>query len=337
MKKMAILSAGSAVLALTIGLAGCSGASFSGSSLPGSSVAEPTLDMSTAMPDGLDSNAAMGAEESSGMADVVDSKLIVSGDASVVTNDPSQAATDFKAAVEELGGSITSSSESNTDYNRSSSVRVKVPADKYEDLAGQLGDFGKVEYQNSSSMDVGQEYVDLDARVSALEDSLKRLQQLADQAQTTEDLLSAEEMLTNRQAELDSLKQQLQWLDNQVEMSTLSVTFSTETTHRDDGFSWRHAWDLFLGSITAFAYLLVVAVPWLLLLAAVTWVVRLLIRRRRKARGSRVPTSWVQPSDATAPASDATALKTGAVAEAPPETAAASGQGEETVPPKDKE
>lgn len=221
--------------------------------------------------------------------------LIVTGDATVVVSDPAEAAEGFQEVVKDLGGTVDSTWESNTDYDRSSSVTVRVPSDKFEELTAHLPEFGEVEFQNTSSVDVGQQYVDLDARVSALEDSLKRLQALADQAETTEELLQAEDMLTSRQADLDSLRQQLQWLDDQVAMSTLSVTFTTEVVRSEDGFSWEHAWELFVQSVTAFAYLVLVALPWALFAAAIVLLIRWLLSKRRNRPEPGRPAKWVRP------------------------------------------
>ncbi|MFM8893961.1 MAG: DUF4349 domain-containing protein, partial [Actinomycetales bacterium] len=51
--------------------------------------------------------------------------------------------------------------------------------------------------------------------------SITRLQTLIDQATTTADLIEAEVALSDRQAELDSLRAQRAYLADQVGMSTL--------------------------------------------------------------------------------------------------------------------
>lgn len=290
MKRTSVFGAGLTALALAIGIAGCS-SGFSGGS--------PDSGVSSSESAATDSAMTFGANEAAtgdaASGSISGPMLIVTGDATVVVSDPTEATEGFQEVVQDLGGTIDSTWESNTDYDRSSSITVRVPSDKFEELTAHLPEFGKVEFQNTSSVDVGQQYVDLDARVSALEDSLKRLQALADQAETTEELLQAEDMLTSRQADLDSLQQQLQWLDDQVAMSTLSVTFTTEVVHSEDRFSWEHAWELFLQSITAFAYLVLVALPWALFAAVIILIVRWLLSKRRNRPEPGRPAKWVRP------------------------------------------
>ena len=100
---------------------------------------------------------------------------------------------------------------------------VRVPADELTGLLADLEDLGDVASVSVSRSDVTTTAVDLDARISALQTSVARLQALMDGAATTEALLAAEEALTERQEELESLQSQRALLADQVELSTLSV------------------------------------------------------------------------------------------------------------------
>ena len=143
--------------------------------------------------------------------------------------------------------------------------------------------------QNSTTFneDVTQQVTDLDARIKVLEDSITRLQDLMDQATSVDELIAAENGLTQRQAELDSLTAQLEWLDSQVSMSTLNVSFSTDVDSA--GFSLGKAWQIFLKSLEVVGYGLLVALPWLVVAAIIFLLVRWGLAKRRAKLAAGTP------------------------------------------------
>ena len=149
-----------------------------------------------------------------------------------------------------------------------------------------------------NASDVTQQQQDLDGRIDALTASVDRLQQLLAEATTIADLIAIESELTTRQAELDSLTQQRDWLVDQVDFSTITVDLVTEDVapdpQPDDFWSGLVAgWN----ALVAFASWLGVAVgvllPWLLVAlvttAVIVAIVLLATRRRRGAPTSTTP------------------------------------------------
>lgn len=229
--------------------------------------------------------AAPGNREVGDTGSEVRSDVITVGSATVTIDDPVAAASGFTAAVEEKGGR-TSYSETSTHLDRPrATVEVRVPAERYQEVVSSLSDFGEVVSQSTRATDVGQERVDLEARRQALQTSVDRLTELMSAAGSVEELLQAEENLTERQAELDSLDAQLAYLADQVALSTLDVTFTVD----DEGIRppnvFERAWRTFLDSLQMVLIVTVGLLPWLLILAAVVAVVLALVRRRRRHRG----------------------------------------------------
>ena len=68
---------------------------------------------------------------------------------------------------------------------------------------------------------------------TALTASVDRLQQLLATATSISDLIAIESELTTRQAELDSLTQQRDWIVDQVDYSTLTLDLVTEDVAPD--------------------------------------------------------------------------------------------------------
>ena len=75
----------------------------------------------------------------------------------------------------------------------------------------------------------------IDARIEALQASVDRMLALLAEADDTADLITIESELTARQAELDGLTAQRDWLADQVDYSTLTVELLSEGIAPDAG------------------------------------------------------------------------------------------------------
>jgi hypothetical protein len=146
---------------------------------------------------------------------------------------------------------------------------------------------------SSNGSDVTQQRKDLDARIGALTASVDRLQQLLATATSISDLIAIESELTTRQAELDSLTQQRDWIVDQVDYSTLTLDLVTEDVAPDpapdDFWSGLAAgWAALVGFASALGVAIGVLLPWLLaglvIAAIVVTIVVLTTRRRPRER-----------------------------------------------------
>lgn len=187
-------------------------------------------------------------------------------------------------------------------------ITVRVPADELSAVVDELDDVGEVTATNLSRQDVTEQTVDLEARIDAAQASVDRLTELMGQAQSVADLIAAEAALSERQALLESYQQQLEMLDDQVAMSTLSVTVvpNVEPVTADpagfgDGLAagWNGLVATLNGIVIAIGFLL----PWLAVaavIALIVWgVVRVVRRRRRGTDAATPPTSTVDADRTT--------------------------------------
>lgn len=274
-----------AALAGTALLAGC-GTSADGGAYDSSSTASEEIQM-TSDEAGWAEDAEMDSADGSFSGGIYEPQIIVYGNATVYVKDPEAAARGFEDYVAEVGGRVESTWVSNEDPNRIANVYVSVPAEKYEDALVHLETLGRVLDESTSREDVGQQVADLDGRRESLESSIARLEDLMSQATTTEELLLAEDSLTQRKGELDSLNAQLEWLEDQVAMSNLGVTF-TDSTASAPGFTWAKAWGYVVQSFNFVAYALVIAVPWVVVVGGIAWGITALARRNRLPRPKKV-------------------------------------------------
>jgi len=224
-----------------------------------------------------------------------DRQVVTTATASVAVKDPADGAQRISELVEAAGGRVDQRTEqagSGKDglEGAAADLVVRVPADALTGLLADLEDVGDVANVSVSRSDVTSTAVDLDARISALQTSVARLEGLMNQAATTEALLAAEKALSERQERLESLQSQRAALADQVELSTLSVhlePFGVAPAGGPDGFADGLAtgWRALVAALHGGAIGLGVLLPWLGLAAVVAAAVLGTIRlvRRRSA------------------------------------------------------
>jgi hypothetical protein len=157
-------------------------------------------------------------------------QMITSGSLTLEVDDPTATAQEVRALTQAADGRIDSESEFVGDASRSISLSLRIPAANFDAVVEQVTALGDVTMKQVGRSDVTSQVVDLDARITALQASVDRLNELFTSADTVADLIAAETALAQRQSELDGLVAQREYLRDQVEMSALSVTVSTALT-----------------------------------------------------------------------------------------------------------
>jgi hypothetical protein len=240
---------------------------------------------------GMSKSAVVGSAAST-TAGTVDQSVIKTANLTVETPDVKAAIKGAKDAVASFSGTIDNWSQqaNNAGQIWNVSATVRVPADQLDAAIAKLSKLGKVTGQDIGTSDVTTQVLDIDARVTTLKASVARLTQLVKQAKSTADLIAAENALSDRQAELQSLEQQQKYLKDQVAMSSIYLQIYTEglgpvaaPTNFVDGIGqgWNTLLKFFVWLGVAAGWL----VPWLLVVvpvAAIVWFVIRIIRRRKK-------------------------------------------------------
>jgi hypothetical protein len=228
-----------------------------------------------------------------------DRQVVTTASASVAVDDPADAAQQVSELVESAGGRVEERSEfagsgEDDGEGASADLVVRVPSDELTGLLADLEDVGDVESRSVSRSDVTSTAVDLDARISALQTSVARLQTLIDRAASTADLLAAEKALSDRQGELESLQSQRALLADQVELSTLEVHLQPSgvaPAGGPDGFvdGLGTGWRALTSALGAAVVVLGVLLPWLVVAAVVGAAVLVPLRMARRRAAVQVP------------------------------------------------
>ena len=224
---------------------------------------------------------------------ITDRSVITTGSVSLTVADPIRSAEDAATIVEEAGGRVDSRTETPETDNQSASANLslRIPVGDLDRTLDALRALGTVNYVSLNSSDVTQQSQDLDARITALSTSVDRLLALMSQATTTADLIAIESELSTRQAELEGMKSQRDYLTDQIEYSTISLElYSTGTVApgAPDNF-WTGivaGWNTLVTALGALLVGIGFALPWLAILAVAGGIVFLIVRlatRRGKA------------------------------------------------------
>ena len=242
-------------------------------------------------PDG--GGAGGGGSDGAPVVDVDDGSraVVTEGTVTFTVERPRTAAQEAAAIVEGAGGHVQERVEQAGQGGSEDSAHlvVRIPAAGLTPVLAELERLGRVDAVELTRTDVTTQAQDLDARIRALEISVARLQDLLARAQSTADVVAAEETLTERQSDLEQLVSQRARLAEQVEMSTVRLVFWTESAAPEPvqaGFLGGLAagWDSLLTALSAGLTVLGVLVPWLALAGLVTLLtlaVRRELRRRR--------------------------------------------------------
>jgi hypothetical protein len=167
-----------------------------------------------------------------------------------------------------------------------------VPSEDLPALVDELSDVGEVTASTINRQDVTDQAVDLRARIEAAQASVDRLLELMAQADSTADLIAAESALSERQAQLESYQQELELLEGQVAMSSLTVTLLpvVETVEADPaGFAdgLVAGWNGLVATLNGIVIALGFLIPWLVVaavLALIVWGIVRWVRARRERR-----------------------------------------------------
>jgi TolA-binding protein len=275
-------------------LAGCSGAESTDSTAPmddrgvDAAPEEPAADLDAG-------ESADGSGEPSLDLSGSDRSVITTGYVTMTAEDPEAVARDLSGLVEGMGGWVEGLQQraATTHSDASANLVLRIPSSEVTSTLDRLDGFGTVEDITINRSDVTMQVRDLAARIRALETSIARLEALLERATTTSDLVNAEQMLTDRQSQLESLLSQQAVLADQVSMSTLEVQiWAPDALPTPAAGFWGGlvtGWNALLTFGAGLLMVLGVLVPWLVTTALIVIIIIAIVRTNRRRRAATAP------------------------------------------------
>ena len=215
----------------------------------------------------------------------IERKLIRTGELRFKTEDIATTHQFLLEKAENAGGYISDESSS-SGYNRTDNTMViRVPADKLDALVQDITQHASVlDHKHISANDVTMQYIDVTARLETKKQLEIQYQSILTQAKTVEEIMSVERELSLVRADLESMQGQLRYLNNQIDFSTLTVNYYTESNSQGPGFGNKFSeaidggWELLKSFLVGIVYLW----PFILLLIIMLFFFRYISRRAKK-------------------------------------------------------
>ena len=244
--------------------------------------------------------AAMPAASAVSFATTASAMIIRTGTAGIEVDSLDNAIARVRTLALRVNGFVANTAvQGGRDQLRSASLELKIPSERFDDALAGLSPIGKVESVNVNAEDVGEEYVDIAARVeNAHRLEARIIDLLANRTGKLQDVLSVEHELARVREEIERYEGRMRYLKTRASVSTLTIAVHERAPVivpvAGDGpilVAFRQAWENFVGLIAVFVASLGVLVP-LGVLAFVAWM------------GVRRYIPW-RPSGGTPPAAGA--------------------------------
>ncbi len=165
-----------------------------------------------------------------------DRLVIMNADLNIVVPDPRAKVQAIVALASRMGGFVV---EMNVYQVRASSgrqvpegfVRIRVPAADLERALTEIkADAVEVRNETRSGQDVTQQYTDLQSQLRHLQAAEAELMEIMEEAADTQDVLDVFNQLEYYRAQIESVRGQMQYYEQSVAYSLISVTVVAEET-----------------------------------------------------------------------------------------------------------
>ena len=161
--------------------------------------------------------------------DVKDRLVVQESNLSLLVKDVTDVRGKIVKYAQDLGGYMVTSNISNPQDAPIATVVIRVPSTKLEDTLTFLRTLAvKVVSENLTGQDVTDQYVDIDTRISQLERTKKRLEEILESATQITDITNLTQQILSYQNQIDSLKGQKDSLQKNAQLAKLTIYLSTD-------------------------------------------------------------------------------------------------------------
>jgi hypothetical protein len=223
--------------------------------------------------------------------------IIRNGTISIVVKDVNASVGDVTNLATAAGGLVLSTSSRLQGSDLYATVVIKVPVERFDDVMSQLRKLTiRPDGENSSTQDVTEDFVDLDARLKVYQATEQQLLKFLDRTQSVDESLKVYNQLMSVQSQIESLKGRMNYLTKSAAMSTITASIRPDDTAKpivEEGV-WspmavvRAALRSLVSAAqslgNALIYFVIVVLPVLIVLAVLYVIARAIWRRIRRTR-----------------------------------------------------
>lgn len=213
----------------------------------------------------------------------VEKKLIKNGNISFETEDLAKTKGTIATAAKKYKAYISSDNAYTSQDRISNTLTVRVPASSFDDFLKDITEgIDELESKNINISDVTEQFLDIEARLRTKKKLEVRFTELLAKAKNVSELLDIERQLSNVRSEIESVEGRLKYLSNQVDFSTLNVTFYKKTTQDTKfGKKLKNGFKNGINNLKWFFVFLVNIWPFVILTIVIIYIIRKRIKNKK--------------------------------------------------------
>jgi hypothetical protein len=154
--------------------------------------------------------------------------LDIEGNVSVQVPKVKRAVQALHELAARTGGVVTEERVNTASQYGSAQLTLRVPSGSAQGVFDALEQLGSVLEQNVTARDIGKEYFDANLRLSSLEATLHRYEEILSHATKVEEILTIESELARIRGEIEQVKGNLRWLSDRAARATLHIALSEQ-------------------------------------------------------------------------------------------------------------
>lgn len=214
----------------------------------------------------------------------IERKLIKEGNIRFETNNVDETKNLITQSVTKLSGYVSSDRIAKYGENIEHQLTVRVPSANFDQMVNSLSPgIKKLEDKSINVVDVTEEFIDVEARITTKKELEKRYQELLKQAKTVQDVLNIEKESTTLRSDIEALEGRLKYLKDQVSFSTLRLTYferkaSPYSSANKFTDAIKNGWD----NLLSFIFALINIWPFIIIGILVVYLSRKFLFRRGK-------------------------------------------------------
>ena len=161
--------------------------------------------------------------------DVADRKVITNSSLSLQVKSVRDVMDSIKMKTRDLGGYVVETSVNTPEIGESGNMVVRVPSDSLDETLQYFRGLAvKVVSENISGSDITDQYIDVEERISRLERTKAKFEEILDEAETVDEILRVQREIFNLQDQIDSYKGRIAYMDGASSTTLIRIYLSTD-------------------------------------------------------------------------------------------------------------
>jgi hypothetical protein len=168
-------------------------------------------------------------QEAAPTPEITDRKVVITSSFSLLVKNVTDSTDKIRAKTVELGGYVIRADISRPEGSENATIETRVPSKELVNTTKFLKEIAvRVVSENINEGDITDQYTDIEERLSRLEKTKAKFETILERAQTVDEILKVQQSIFDTQAQIDSYKGQLKYMDKVSQTSKLTIYLSTD-------------------------------------------------------------------------------------------------------------